>query len=448
MAKHSGAKPKAMQARKGRGKSQDAPPRTQALRVAQGPCPHAGTCGACSQIGLPYERQLAQKQAYITRLYEGIAGDECVIEPILGMAEPFAFRDKIVSPFAPGRKLPGQTGQRRGSGSARGASAAQAPRREVLCGMYAAGTHRIIPIDSCPVEHPAGRKVVQAVKRIMQRYGMEPYDEDAGTGFVRHVVVRVGAETGEVLVTVVTNGREFTGSKNFCRELVRACPQVTSVVQNVNTRMTNVIFGDEERVLYGPGFILDTLCGLSFRISSQSFYQVNAVQTEVLYRAAIRMAGEAPAGPGTPITLMDAYCGTGTIGLVAARLLPDVRVVGVDKVESAIRDARLNAAHNGIENAEFAVDDAGRHLQRLAAAGEALDVLMMDPPRAGASPEFLQAALTLKPACIVYISCNPETQVRDVNVLVEGGYVMRRLQPVDMFPHTEHVETVALLRME
>ncbi|MFR1166755.1 MAG: 23S rRNA (uracil(1939)-C(5))-methyltransferase RlmD [Adlercreutzia equolifaciens] len=277
---------------------------------------------------------------------------------------------------------------------------------------------------------------------------MEPYDEDAGTGFVRHAVVRVGHTSGEVLVTVVTNGDQFPASKAFCRELARRVPEVTTVVQNVNTRQTNVILGDEERVLYGPGFILDTLCGLSFRISSQSFYQVNATQTEALYDEAVRLAHLT----GTE-TVVDAYCGTGTIGLVAAKR-GAARVVGVDSVEAAIRDARGNARHNGVENAEFVAEDATRFMERLAAeraaAGEAPSqdgplVLLMDPPRAGSTPAFLKAAAALGPERIVYISCNPKTQARDVRQLVGAGYIVRAVRPVDMFPHTDHVESIVML---
>ena len=396
-------------------------------------CPISDECGACPQIDVPYLLQVARKNDRIRALFDGLLDEQSEFDALLGMSEPLRFRDKIASPFAPG-PVPKGAGKRAGG-----------VQRDVLCGMYAAGTHRIVPIPDCPVEHEVGRKVVAAVRRIMLRYGMEPYDEDAGTGFVRHVVVRVGHESGEVLATIVTNGSEFTGSKNFCRELVKACPQVTTVVQNINTRQTNAILGGEERVLYGPGFILDTLCGLSFRISSQSFYQVNSVQTERLYNLAISYAnrGLGDAEAGRPRTLVDAYCGTGTIGLVAASAIEGAKVFGVDNVESAIRDARLNARHNGIENAEFVVGDAGEYLKHMAARGEHLDVLMMDPPRAGASVEFLEAALELCPERIVYISCNPETQVRDARILLDGGYRIARMQPVDMFPHTDHIECVA-----
>ena len=412
-------------------------------------CPVERECGACQWVSRPYEKQLEEKQRRMARLFEEF-GEGFEMLPILGMSDPFYYRNKVASPYAPGKKLAG----------ARGA----APRREILTGMYAAGTHRLVPTDTCLLENRTAKAITLAVRDIMLRYGIEPYNEDTGKGFMRHAVVRVGHNSGEVLVTLVTNSREFPASKSFCRELVRRCPAITTVVQNVNLRQTNVILGDEERTLYGPGFILDTLCGLSFRISSKSFYQVNAVQTEVLYRTAVSMA----ALTGTE-TVIDAYCGTGTIGLVAARGVDGAsgaaRVIGVDSVEQAIHDARQNARHNGVENAEFVAADAGAFMRDLAARrAELLDepsaesvaegaagcgaesmVLFMDPPRAGSSEQFLRAALELAPQRIVYISCNPETQARDVRFLVERGYRLAKVQPVDMFPHTEHVETVALL---
>ena len=216
------------------------------------------------------------------------------------------------------------------------------------------------------------------------------------------------------------------------------------MVQNVNTRQTNVIMGDKERTLYGPGFILDSLCGLSFRISSKSFYQVNVEQTEALYTRAVEMAqlsGEE--------TVMDAYCGTGTIGLVAARGVSGgsgaARVIGVEERPDAVADARNNAKHNGIEAAEFVADDAGAFMRKLAARGEELDVLLMDPPRSGSTPDFLKAACMLAPRRIVYISCNPKTQARDAEYLVAHGYRIDEMQPVDMFPQTTHVECVVVL---
>ncbi len=410
-------------------------------------CPVAKECGACSAIELPYAEQLAQKEKTVARLFGPLVGDDCEFRPILGMEEPFSYRNKIASPFAPARGKSRQP-HARGASSGPDARGKQGRRgkqaqREIRCGMYAAGTHRIVETEECPVEHPSGRRIIQAVRSLMLRYGVPPYDEDAATGFMRHCVVRVGHESGEVLVTLVTNDPDFKGGRNFARELLKRCPEITTVVQNVNERSTNAILGDRERTLLGPGFILDTLCGLSFRISSHSFYQVNSTQTEVLYRTAIDAALEGGASRGA--TIVDAYCGTGTIGLAVAARGEDVRVVGVDSVEAAIRDARQNAAHNGIENAEFVVGDAGSFLRRYAAEGRRADVLMMDPPRAGSTEEFLEAAAGLAPERIVYISCNPETQARDATFLCDRGYRLRSIQPVDMFPHTPHVETVVLM---
>ena len=409
-------------------------------------CPVERACGACQHVGQPYAEQLAAKDAHVAQLFADVAPSEA-LRPILGMEDPYHYRNKVVSPYAPGRRLAGGgkgdcgRGRARAAGGdrARGRSRDGAPRREILCGMYAAGSHRIVPTDGCLIENKEAKRIILAIRDLMGRFGLAPYDEDAHAGFLRHAVVRVGHESGEVLVTLVTNGSAFPASRAFCRELVRRSPAVTTIVQNVNERQTNVILGQREQRLYGPGFILDTLCGLSFRISSQSFYQVNAAQTEVLYETAVDLAGFTGAERA-----IDAYCGTGTIGLVAAKR-GAAQVTGVDTVASAIRDARENARHNGVENARFVVGDAGDFMRELARAGESVEVLLMDPPRAGASETFLEAAAALAPARIVYISCNPQTQVRDLRFLRDRGYVARVVQPVDMFPHTDHVECVALV---
>ena len=410
-------------------------------------CSAQKQCGACQLLSLPYEKQLERKQNEMIELFEPFAREGTVFNPIAGMDEPYYYRNKVTSPYVPGRKAKGGKKPRGKKGNA---GAKSAPQHEILCGMYAAGTHRVINTDSCLLENKDAKQAVLAIRSLMQRYHMEPYNEDANTGFIRHAVIRVGHTTGELLVTVVTNGKEFPASRNFCRELKKRCPAITTVVQNVNTRQTNVILGDEgEKTLYGPGFIIDELCGLTFRISSHSFYQVNATQTEVLYRKAIEMAHFT----GTE-TAMDAYCGTGTIGLVAAKGLPGAetahaaRVIGVDNVASAIKDARENARHNGIENADFTAEDAGHFMDKLAREGESLDVLLMDPPRAGSNEQFLRSACSLTPKRIVYISCNPNTQARDVEYLVKNGYRLTEVQPVDMFPHTNHVENICALQLQ
>lgn len=429
--------------------------------ASDSPCPVDARCGGCKNLRVPYTKQLIDKQLRIERLFAPLAPDG-TISLIKGMKDPYHYRNKVISPFAPGKKLPPRGQDRkaidphnRKTADARGAKGGKGKRPqaryEILIGMYAAGSHELVPTDKCLIENETAKKVVLAVRDIMRKHDVAPYREDTGTGFMRHVVVRVGHTSGEVLVTLVTNSDDFPSSKSFCRELIRLCPAVTTVVQNVNERQTNVILGDKERVLYGPGFILDELCGLSFRISSKSFYQVNATQTEVLYRAAMDLAGF----DGTQVAI-DAYCGTGTIGLVAAKS-GAARVIGVDSVESAIRDARTNARHNGVENAEFVAGDATDFMCELAKEGvlgaESPEedaqagglVVLMDPPRAGSTEEFLRAAAALAPERIVYISCNPETQARDVEFLDSIGYAVVAVQPVDMFPHTDHIECIVAL---
>jgi 23S rRNA (uracil1939-C5)-methyltransferase len=264
---------------------------------------------------------------------------------------------------------------------------------------------------------------------------------------LRHVLIRKGFTTGEIMVVLVSLTPQFPKKRDFIKALLQQHPEITTIVHNVNPYETELILGEHSEVLYGKGYIEDRLCGLYFRISPASFYQVNPVQCEVLYRTALDFA----ALTGSE-TVLDAYCGTGTIGLVAAKgLFPGQcagRVLGVDEVPSAIDDARNNARHNSIENADFFVDDAGPFMRTLAATSQGedgVDVLLMDPPRAGASEEFLAATCELAPGRIVYISCNPATQARDVDYLIQRGYHLVEIQPVDMFPHTNHVESVVSL---
>lgn len=423
-------------------------------------CPVDKQCGACQLLAIPYTDQLVKKQSEIESLFkEVVAKDGTTVLPILGMDDPFYYRNKVISPYAPGKRIgkgsdraalprgAAKRSDKRRSGKNSSNKRSSNERREILCGMYAQGTHRIIPTDECLLENRVAKRIILTLRDIMPKHRLEPYNENTGMGFLRHAIVRVGHQTGEVLVTLVTNEEAFPGAKSFCRDLVKRCPEITTIVQNVNKRNTNVILGDgKERTLYGPGFILDRLCGLSFRISSHSFYQVNAAQTEVLYKAAIEVANL----QGTE-RILDAYCGTGTIGLVAARVLQEKRndaaavVLGVDKITEAIADARNNAKHNGISNASFFAEDAGVFMEGMTQRGESIDVLFMDPPRAGASEEFLRSTMHLQPKRIVYISCNPKTQVRDVGILQKHGYTLKTLQPVDMFPHTNHIETIALM---
>lgn len=396
-------------------------PETQARAGGGLFCPIDGRCGGCTLLRVAYPKQLRAKQERMEELFGGLFDERSRVRSIIGMQNPLHYRTKVVSPYV--AVYDRRTRQHR-----------------VLCGMYERGTHRVIDSGECLIENREAKRIILTVRDLMRRFGIAPYDEDADTGFLRHVQVRVGHTSGEVMVTLVTRDEAFPASRSFVRALKKAHPSITTVVQNVNTRVTNAILGDKERTLYGPGFILDSLCGLTFRISSKSFYQVNAVQTEALYTRAVEMAQLTGAE-----TVMDAYCGTGTIGLVAARGVNGgagaARVIGVEERPDAVADAANNARHNGVD-AMFVADDAGAFMRRMAEEGASLDVLLMDPPRSGATPDFLKAACALAPARVVYISCNPETQARDAAYLVRHGYRIDEMQPVDMFPHTPHTENI------
>ena len=283
---------------------------------------------------------------------------------------------------------------------------------------------------------------MQAVRAAANACRYQPYDEDKGTGLVRHCLLRRGVATGQVMVVLVTAQPVLPGAKNFVKALLAEAAQrgvtVTTVVQNVNSRKTSVVLGEAEKVLYGKGFILDTLCGKTYAISPRSFYQVNPAQTAVLYGLAV----EAAKLTGKEVVL-DAYCGIGTIGLTAADHAK--QVVGVELNRDAVQDAIGNARHNGVKNARFFAADATRWISEAAAAGEKADVIFMDPPREGSTPEFLASVARMAPKRVVYVSCNPVTLARDLATLTKLGYKAEGFTPVDMFPHTEHIETVVLL---
>ena len=375
-------------------------------------CPYYGRCGGCQMQEYSYEEQLQRKQKRLQELF----GDFGPVEPIVGMEDPMHYRCKVHAAFGRGRD--GKT----------------------VSGVYQAESHRIVAVENCLIEHEAAGKIVAAVKELLPKFKLQPYDEDRRRGFLRHVLVRVGCFSGEVMVVLVTASRLFPGKKEFVKELLRRCPEITTVVQNINDRPTSMVLGKDNETLFGPGRISDSLCGLNFLISPGAFYQVNPVQTEVLYGTAMEFAGLT----GSEL-VVDAYCGTGTIGLIAAKNAREV--VGVELNRDAVKDAVLNAKRNGIKNARFFADDAGKFLCRMAQEGQAADVVFMDPPRSGSSEEFLRALRQVKPEKIVYVSCDPDTLRRDLEILTKGGkYTAVRIRGVDMFPYTEHVETVVELK--
>ena len=372
-------------------------------------CPHRKKCGACQIQNLSYDRQLSFKQVKAIKLL----GKYHHVNEIIGMKNPFNYRNKVQAAF----------GKRGG---------------QIISGVYQSSTHNIVPIDSCMLEDKKADEIIVTVRKLAASFKLKPFDDNAMIGFLRHVQIKRGFVSGQIMVTLVTATEEFPSCSKFVNALLERHPDITTIVQNINNKRTSLVLGEKSKVLYGEGYILEKLCGCTFRISPKAFYQINPIQTEVLYGKAIEFAEITPEK-----TVIDAYCGIGTIGLIAAKNAK--RVIGVEINPDAIADAKVNAKLNGAENVEFYNDDAGKFMVDLANSGEKADVVIMDPARAGASLEFLRALVTLSPERIVYISCNPETQARDLSFLTRKGYKVRRIQPVDMFPHTEHIETVALL---
>ena len=365
-------------------------------------------CGGCPLLALPYREQLAKKQACLQELLGGFAP----VKAVQGMAEPLHYRNKAIASFA-------------------------TQRGKLVCGLYAEGTHRVLPGADCLLQEEILNKTLAAVLDAARACRWTAYDEDRGTGLLRHTVLRSSCD-GKVLVTLVTPGPDLPGSKNFCTALRKKAPWVVSIVQNINPTRSSAVLGSREKTLYGPGFVLDTLCGTQFAISSRSFYQVNRTQTEVLYKKALELAKLTGRE-----TVIDAYCGIGTIGLCAAPLAK--QVIGVERNPAAVKDAAANARRNKIANARFVCADATEWMA--AAAGEGLhpDVVFLDPPRAGSTPECITAVNKMKPRRVVYVSCDPETLARDVAAFTRLGWRAAKFCPVDLFPQTKHVETVVLL---
>lgn len=376
-------------------------------------CLVSGRCGGCQLTHLPYGDQLRRKQQHVQHLLKGV----CEVSPIIGMEDPFHYRNKVHAVIAEDRQ------------------------GKPYAGVYAAGTHTVVPVKECLIEDQRAGAIIRTIVEMMPAHGIRAYNEDRHTGYLRHVLIRTGQVTGEIMVVLVAASLEFPGKKQFMAELRARHPEITTLILNRNDKRTSMVLGQRQKTVFGEGSMEDVLCGKRFRISPQSFYQVNARQTEILYRTAIdmmRLTGRE--------TLLDAYCGTGTIGLCASDKL--ARLIGVELNADAVRDAQQNARRNGVRNATFTCDDAGRFMTRMAQEGRTPDVVCMDPPRSGSDEQFLRALLTLKPPRIVYVSCNPETLARDLRTLLKGGYRAEKAVPVDMFPCTEHVETVVSLVRE
>lgn len=377
-------------------------------------CPVSGKCGGCQFVDMPYKEQLKRKQKRVEQLLKEYGK----VMPIVGMEEPAHYRNKVHAVFA------FQKG------------------RGIVSGIYQEKSHRVVPVENCLLENRKAGEIIQSVRELAKSFKLKAYDEDSGYGLLRHVLVRVGHVTGEIMVVLVLGSPILPSKKNFINELCKLHPEITTILINVNNKRTSMVLGEKEQVIYGKGYIEDELCGRRFRISAKSFYQVNSVQTGVLYAKAAeyaRLTGKE--------TVVDAYCGIGTIALAVAGEAG--KVIGVELNKDAVRDAVTNARINQIKNADFYQNDAGRFLTQMAEAGEKVDVVFMDPPRSGSTEEFLDALIRIRPERVVYISCEPETLARDLKYLTgRSDYRVQEITPVDMFPFTGNVEVIIKMQPE
>jgi 23S rRNA (uracil1939-C5)-methyltransferase len=370
-------------------------------------CPVAKKCGGCQYQGMAYEKQLAKKQEQVKKLLKPF----CKVYPIVGMEHPYHYRNKVHAVF-----------DRLKNGT-------------IISGVYEEGTHRVVPVENCLIEDEISDAIINDIRGLLKSFKIKTYDEDTGYGLLRHVLVRRGFSTGEVMVVLVLGSPILPSKNNFVKALRKLHPEISTIVLNVNNKKTSMVLGDKETVIYGKGYIEDELCGLKFRISPKSFYQVNPVQTEKLYAKAMELA---------QLTgkerVVDAYCGIGTIGMVAAAHAGEV--IGVELNRDAVRDAIRNAKGNQVKNITFYAADAGKFMVQMAEQDAHVDVVFMDPPRSGSDEAFLSSVVKLNPRRVVYISCNPQTQARDLEYLTQHGYQAEGAYPYDLFPFTGHVECV------
>ncbi len=375
------------------------------------PCPVFQKCGGCQLLHLPYSEQIKEKQK---RLGERLA-PFCKTEAFIGMENPLYYRHKVHAVFDRDRK------------------------GNIISGVYEEGTHHVVPVEKCLLENEKADAIIATIRGMLKSFKIKTYDEDTGYGLLRHVLIRSGYATGQIMVVLVLASPIMPSKNNFVKALRKEHPEITTVVINVNDKQTSMVLGEKEQVIYGPGYIMDELCGMTFKISPKSFYQVNPMQTRKLYEKAIEYAMLTGRE-----TVLDAYCGTGTIGMIAASKAG--KVIGVELNKDAVRDAVMNAKKNQVKNIQFYQKDAGEFMVQLAENGEKIDVVFMDPPRSGSDENFLNSLIKLAPKRVVYVSCNPITLVRDLEYLTGYGYQAKKAVGVDMFPNTVGIESVTLLQ--
>ena len=377
-------------------------------------CKYYPNCGGCQLMHLSYPKQLEYKTKKVKDLLHKFAKIDIDVEPCIGLNNPTRFRNKVQKPVRYDEK-----------------------KKRFKAGFYQSGTHNLIGIDDCLMESQLSNTITKAVLELIEKYHYSAYDEDTQKGVIRHVLIKTNSNQDQALVTLIVTTSRLNGLKDFSKELIRRVPQIVGVVLNINKRKTNVILGEEDVPVYGHTKIQDTIFNKKFLISTQSFYQVNSQQIETLYGKAIEFASLKKED-----VLLDAYCGTGTIGLCCSDFVR--KVIGVEIVSDAVHDAILNAKNNHISNATFIKDDATRFILE---NKNHFDVVIMDPPRKGSTPEFIHAVKEIAPSRVVYVSCDPVTLARDL-ALFKDAYQVVKVQPVDMFPNSMHVETVVLLTLK
>lgn len=374
-------------------------------------CKYYPNCGGCQLMHLSYEKQLEYKTKKVKELLHKFAKLDVEVYPCIGLENPTRFRNKVQKPVRFDNK-----------------------KKKIKAGFYQSGTHNLIGVEDCLMETPLSNKISNLLVSLFEKYHFTPYHEDAQFGLIRHILIKTNTNQDQALVTLIVTRSDIKGIKDFAKELMKKIPQVVGVVLNINTRKTNVILGEKDVPVFGHTKIQDMIFDKKFLISTQSFYQVNSHQIETLYGKAIEFAQLKKTD-----SLLDAYCGTGTIGLCCADKVKDV--LGVEIVADAVHDAILNAKINNLSNAHFIKGDATKFILQ---SDKHFDVIIMDPPRKGSTPEFINAVKRIAPERVVYVSCDPVTLARDL-ALFKDAYQIEKVQPVDMFPNSMHVETVCLL---
>lgn len=370
-------------------------------------CDIAKKCGSCQFINQGYAKSLEYKNEECKKIFKDLKVN---VHPVSGMEDPYYYRNKTIIAFD----------------------------KTYNYGLYEANSHRIIPYKSCLIHDQETDAIISKIAVLFRKYRVSIYDPQRRRGEIRHILIRRAVKTNQTLVVIVSNEAIFKGSKNFCNQLVKAFPSIKSIVLNTNKRQTSIVLGEQEKVLFGKGFIVDELCGMTFKISPRSFYQINHDQCEALYSKALSLITVKDP------KIMDTYCGIGTIGLIASKNAK--QVIGVELNKDAVKDAKLNKTFNKVENIKFIQGDATEFMVEAAKQKVDVDVIIMDPPRSGSTETFIKAAVSLKPQEIVYVSCDPHTQVRDLKLFRKLGYGFKDIYPYDMFPFTQHIESIVLLK--